>query len=213
MKTDDLIVLLARHTPAADPRGATRRFALAWVAGFVAAMLLMGLLLGLRSDIAEAVWLPMFWYKLAYAGSIAAAALWVTARLARPGVRVGGAWSVLAAPVALGWVAMAWGMAHAAPGTHLPLLLGHSWKVCPIVITLLSMPAFFAMLWAVRGMAPVRLRLAGAAVGLLAGATATVAYCLHCPEMEPPFWTTWYLLGMLIPAALGALIGPRALRW
>lgn len=213
MKTDDLIALLASHTPAADRRGPTRRFVLAWVAGFVAALLLMGVLLGLRPDIAEAVWIPMFWYKLAYAGSIMAAALWVTARLARPGIRVGGAWALLATPVVLGWVAMAWLMAHADPGTRLPLLLGHTWKVCPIVIALLAMPAFVAMLWAVRGLAPVRPRLAGAAVGLLAGATAAVAYCLHCTEMAPPFWSTWYLLGMLIPAALGALVGPRALRW
>ncbi len=116
---------------------------------------------------------------------------------------------MLATPVALGWVAMAWVLAHAAPGTHLPLILGHTWRVCPILIAALAMPAFVAMLWAVRGMAPVRPRLAGAAVGLLAGATGTVAYCLHCPEMAPPFWSTWYLLGMLIPAALGILAGPR----
>ncbi len=213
MKTDDLIALLASHTPAADRRGPVRRFALAWVSGFVAALLLMVVLLGVRPDIAEAVSIPTFWYKLAYAGSIAAAALWVTARLARPGVHVGGAWTLLAAPVAVGWSAMAWVMIHAPAGTHLPLLLGHSWKVCPILIALLAMPAFVAMLWAVRGMAPVRPRLAGAAVGLLAGATATVAYCLHCPEMAPPFWSTWYLLGMLIPAVPGTLVGPRALRW
>jgi hypothetical protein len=93
------------------------------------------------------------------------------------------------------------------------LLLGHTWRVCPILIALLSTPTFVAMLWAVRGMAPVRPRVTGAAVGLLAGATATVAYCLHCPEMSPAFWSTWYLLGMAIPATIGALIGPRALRW
>jgi hypothetical protein len=96
---------------------------------------------------------------------------------------------------------------------RLALVLGHTWRVCPILIALLSTPTFGAMLWAVRGMAPVRLRATGAAVGLLAGATATVAYCLHCPEISPAFWSIWYLLGMTIPAAVGALIGPRVFRW
>jgi hypothetical protein len=31
--------------------------------------------------------------------------------------------------------------------------------------------------------------------------------------MAAPFIGTWYLLGMLIPAAAGAMIGPRLLRW
>jgi len=38
-------------------------------------------------------------------------------------------------------------------------------------------------------------------------------YSLHCPEMEAPFIGFWYLLGMLIPTAVGALLGPRLLRW
>jgi hypothetical protein len=49
--------------------------------------------------------------------------------------------------------------------------------------------------------------------GLLAGATATMVYCLHCPEMGVPFWGVWYFLGILIPAAVGLLLGPRLLRW
>jgi hypothetical protein len=31
--------------------------------------------------------------------------------------------------------------------------------------------------------------------------------------MAAPFLGIWYLLGMLIPAAVGALIGPLVLRW
>jgi hypothetical protein len=41
---------------------------------------------------------------------------------------------------------------------------------------------------------------------------ATV-YCLHCPEMAAPFVSVWYLLGMLIPAVVGAACGRRVLRW
>lgn len=64
-----------------------------------------------------------------------------------------------------------------------------------------------------RARAPTRLRLAGAAAGLAAGAVGAPVYCLHCPELSAVFVGFWYLLGMLIPAALGALLGPRVLAW
>jgi len=38
-------------------------------------------------------------------------------------------------------------------------------------------------------------------------------YSLHCPELAAPFIGFWYLLGMLIPTAVDALLGPRLLRW
>lgn len=75
------------------------------------------------------------------------------------------------------------------------------------------MPTFAAVFWAARGFAPTRPRLAGAAAGLFASALATIAYCVHCPEMSPAFWSIWYAIGMLLPAALGAWLGPRLLRW
>ncbi|MGH7340450.1 MAG: NrsF family protein, partial [Candidatus Rokuibacteriota bacterium] len=28
-----------------------------------------------------------------------------------------------------------------------------------------------------------------------------------------PFLATWYVLGMLVPTALGAILGPLVLRW
>lgn len=213
MKTNDFIGMLANQTPSVDRRAPAHRFALALLLGLVAAMLLMAAGLGLRPDLAEVVHRPMFWLRLALPVGIASAAMWLTLRLSRPGVRIGARWAGLAAPVVVAWAGMAVVLARASADSRVALVLGHTWRVCPILIALLSMPAFAAMLWAVRGMAPVRPRITGAAVGLLAGATATVAYCLHCPEMSPAFWSTWYLLGMAIPATVGALIGPRVLRW
>jgi hypothetical protein len=64
-----------------------------------------------------------------------------------------------------------------------------------------------------RSLAPTRLRLAGAAAGLLASSVATIVYCLHCPEMSPAFWGVWYAMGMVMPALIGAWLGPRLLRW
>ena len=76
-----------------------------------------------------------------------------------------------------------------------------------------AVPLFCALLWAMRGLAPTRPALAGAAAGWLSGAVAALTYALHCPELGAPFLGIWYPLGMLIPAAAGALIGVRLLRW
>jgi hypothetical protein len=69
------------------------------------------------------------------------------------------------------------------------------------------------LFWALRGLAPTRPVLTGAAAGWLAGAMAAMVYSLHCPEMEAPFLAVWYVLGMLASAGLGALAGTRLLRW
>lgn len=213
MKTENLIDMLAAESTAVDRTLSARRFALALLAGIIAAVVLMALGLGIRPDIATVVRTGPFWARLGFALAMVAAALLVVTRLSRPGVRMGGGWAALATPVVLAWAAAAVVLVQAPEGARLALMLGHTWKVCPPLIAALSIPACVAMFWAVRGMAPVRLRLAGAATGLVAGATATVAYCLHCPELAPSFWAIWYLLGMLIPAVVGAMIGPRVLRW
>jgi hypothetical protein len=40
-----------------------------------------------------------------------------------------------------------------------------------------------------------------------------MAYCFHCPEMSVAFWAVWYMLGMTLATLIGALLGPRFLRW
>ena len=119
----------------------------------------------------------------------------------------------LAAPVLAMWVLAAFVLIRAQPAQRAWLFFGDTWTSCPFMVALLSAPVFAAVLWAARGLAPTRPRLAGAAAGLLAGAIGALVYSLHCPELEAPFLGFWYLLGMLIPTGAGALLGPRLLRW
>jgi len=212
MKTDDLIAMLASDADAVAPRVWLQRYALVMGAGLAGATLLMVLLLGVRPDIAEAVRLPMFWVKLAFPAALAAGALLAAVRLSRPGVAIGRAGAMLAAPVLVIWALAAVALL-GTPEDRSMLVWGETWAACLVNIPLLSVPAFVAGFWAMKTLAPVRPALAGAAAGLLAGALSAVAYALHCPELAAPFIGLWYLLGMLIPAALGALIGPRLLRW
>jgi hypothetical protein len=213
MKTDDLIVMLATGAGATDSGIVRQRLAIASGAGIVGAALLMAGLLGVRHDFAQALMLPMFWVKLAFVGSLSLLSLLAVARLARPGVALGWVSRLLAAPVLAIWLLAGMVLWQAGPEQRASLFFGDTWLVCPFLIAMLSMPAFAALTWAVRGLAPVRLRLAGAFVGLLSGALAGVIYCLHCPEMGAPFVAFWYALGMLLPALGGMLLGPRLLRW
>jgi hypothetical protein len=70
-----------------------------------------------------------------------------------------------------------------------------------------------ALLCVVRSLAPTRPRWAGAASGFTAGSIGALVYSLHCPELTAPFLGIWYLLGMLIPTAIGGWLAPRLLRW
>jgi hypothetical protein len=213
MKTDDFISLLATGVAPVDRHALTKRFGVAILTGAAGATLIMAALLGVRRDLAEVALTPIFWAKIALPLCLMIGSLWMSTRLARPGVRAGGSGWLIAAPVAAVWLAGALVLMAAPDDARLALVLGKTWRVCPFNIALLSVPGFVAVFWALKGLAPTRLALSGAAGGLLAGSTATLAYCLHCPEMGIAFWGAWYLLGMLVPTVIGALLGPRLLRW
>lgn len=213
MKTDDLIAMLAGGAIAVEPNAVQRRYAMALGWGAFGATLLMAVWLGVRPDLAEAVLLPMFWVKLAFPVLLMVGAMMITLRLSRPGARIGRAPLMIAAPVLAMWLLAAVTLINSAPDPREELVLGISWSVCSIYIAAVSAPAFVASLWAMKGLAPTRLAWAGAAAGLLSGALGALVYSLHCPEMAAPFLGIWYLLGMLIPAAAGAILGPLLLRW
>ncbi|MDU9389888.1 DUF1109 domain-containing protein [Pseudomonas sp. zfem002] len=213
MNTDELINLLASGEGPVDRRVLLRRLGIALLGGGLAALLLTISLYGVRADLGEVARTPLFWAKVALPGSLAVLAIWLNRRLSRPGVKGGGVWLLLGLPLLLVWLGAALSLAGAAPEARSELIFGRTWRTCTLNIALLSLPVFIGVFWALRGLAPTRLRQAGAAGGLLAGATATLAYCLHCPEMGVPFWGIWYLLGILVPTLAGAALGPRLLRW
>jgi len=213
MKTEELATLLAANAGAVPTGAARRRFVRALGGGGVGALLLLWATLGVNPALDRMMQEPMFWAKLVYAVALASVAAAVAARLARPGARVARAAGTLAVPLLAMWLLAAAALDGATAAEKTALLFGSTWRSCPLNIALLSIPLFAALLWAMKDLAPTRPALAGGAAGLLAGATAAAVYCLHCPELGAPFLGLWYPLGMLIPAAVGALAGPRLLRW
>ena len=213
MKTEELVRVLAAGV-APVPAGAVgRRFAVAMGWGLTGAVLLLIAALGVRGDLAQAAGEWMFWVKPAFTAGLALAGLIAAERLARPGMRLGLVWLALTMPVLVLWLVAAVMLINAAPADRADLILGDTWKECPFNIAFISLPLFAAALWAIKGLAPTRLELAGASAGLLAGALGALVYALHCTESTAPFLAVWYVVGISIPTLAGAVLGPRVLRW
>ena len=213
MKTDELVFLLAGGATPMNKNVNPWRFALALGWGVLSAIVLMVFTLGLRSDFGQLVLLPMFWMKLALPASLVVAGVFAAERLSRPGMRLGGIGAAPVVPVLLVWLMAIGAWVNAPPIQREALIFGSTWQSCSFNIALLSIPAFIGVFWAMKGLAPTRLVHAGAAGGLLAGAIGAFVYAFHCPETAAPFLGIWYVAGMAIPAMVGALLGPRLLRW
>ncbi len=213
MKTDDLINMLATGAGQELTGNPWRRLMLAICFGTLGSTILMMKAIPLNPALESAMQMPEFWVKLGFAASIAAISLLLAVRLGRPGAGLGNAAQALMAPILAIWILAGIAFAGAEPGQRAALFFGNTWKVCPFLIAMLASPVFVASFWAMRDFAPTRLRLAGAAAGMFSGGVGAAVYCFHCPELDAPFIAFWYLLGILIPAAAGALLGPRLLRW
>ena len=213
MNTDELVSLLATGSEAVDTRLPMRRYLIAVLAGTAVATLLTAEWLGVRPTLVPDLSVPMFWAKEAFCAALSAAGLVAVARLARPGSRLGWVRVAVAAPVIAIWLLAAAALLAANPQSRAELIFGQTARVCPFLIALISTPLFVGIFGAMRGLAPTRLRLAGAAAGFAAGSVGALAYSLHCPELAAPFLGIWYMLGILIPTAVGAWAGPRLLHW
>lgn len=211
MRTDDLVALLARGAGPA-PQALLRRYLLPALALGLAVALTGGLLV-LGPAPATLFATPAPWIKLVYGALLAAAAVQALGRLGRPGAHSGSAWKVLAVVVLAMLLAGAAVYAAAPDEARRTVLLGHDWTACLRRIPLYALPVLAGALWGLRRLAPTRLALTGFAAGIAAGAVGACAYALSCTEVSPTFIALWYSGGILLSGAMGALIGPRLLRW
>ncbi|HEY3947780.1 DUF1109 domain-containing protein [Phenylobacterium sp.] len=211
--TEALIDSLSADLPAVKPGAAARRLALGLGLGGAVSAAVMLAWLGPRPDLAQAIATPMFWMKFAYAAATGLILAFVLARLARPATRLGTLALLATIPFAV-VVAMALLRLSQAPRAMQPeMLMGHTSMVCPWRITAIGLPLLAGAIWAVRGLAPTRLALAGLAAGGCAGALGAMIYGFACDETSAPFLAVWYTAGMAIVALLGTLGGTRLLRW
>ena len=213
MKTDELIDMLAQRAGTLQRGSATGIYGKSLAAGALVTATLMLVVLGPRHDLVDAVGQPMFWVKLAYVAALATVGVLGAFRMAIPGAPT--AWmpkALLAIAVGIALIAV-FALLESDGDERSHQFFGSTWKSCPWLVAGLSIPVFVAVVHALRKLAPTRLRWAGAAAGFASGSVAALVYSFHCPELEAPFIATWYTLGILVPTALGALLGRRLLRW
>lgn len=135
----------------------------------------------------------------------ASAALYV---LAHPGRRATMAFNLALAPLAA-MVALA--MFDFSGG--LRGLADTTWRQCLLAVGGFGVLGFASAVYAARHLAPVRLRRAGMAAGLLGGGMAAIFYAPFCPERGAVYLLLFYGGPIATLAMLGWLTGPRLLRW
>ncbi|HRE61446.1 MAG TPA: DUF1109 domain-containing protein [Micropepsaceae bacterium] len=213
MKTDELINALSLDV-APVPRLAFARQLVIWLLpAAIVSILLMLVSVGLRPDLVAALGRPAIWVKFAIVLALSGAALAAVAHASRPdqsGQKFLTLFGVLVIAAAAGGFIQ---LLNHDSSIWMRAWLGSSSAECPFIIMGLSVPLFVAIMFVMRQAAPANARIAGAAAGLLAGGLSAFIYALHCGEAAIMFIATWYVGGIVAVGALGALIGPRVLRW
>lgn len=206
METRDLILLLSHRADAVDRRHVPWRWAAGLGLGLLVALALLWPQLPLGGGRAAAG--AAYWLDLATAAALGVAALALAMRLGRPTGSVRSDWLLLALPLC--WLALIGASELSQMPGGMPDTV---WRLFEAHLLRLYLPFFVAAFWCMRGQAPTRLALAGAAAGALAGAMATLVCTLFGLDLAMPAWQLWHVLGVAVPALAGTLLGPVVLRW
>jgi hypothetical protein len=202
MQTDELIHSLTQDMRPVSRHAVGQRLLTGLIAGTALTTLILLIFKGFRPDLEQAIHSFSFWMKAIYTASLAGLAIAMILRVARPDARDASLLWLMGVPVAIIlWLAV----------EELRTTPQSGWL--PMYVFALSLPVLIGLAWAFRAFAPTHLRRAGAIAGLAAGAVGATVYGLHCPEVSATFVATWYTLGIALATGLGALLGPRLMRW
>lgn len=215
MTTEDLISALARSPEPAHAKSILPKFSIAVTLGLILGIALQTLTLGMRADIeifAAAVSL-----KIAFSGLLAILAGGFAVRLAKPTAHYDAPFRrhlattalVVAMFVSAGLITLLL----TEPSARAMALTGGKMPWCVVLIPLFGVPTFAFLTALYQEAAPTRLVVSGASIGALSGGIGAMIYATACPIDSVAFVTIWYSVAIAIAALLGALIGPKFLRW
>lgn len=214
-KIDSLVARLSRDDPRPSILAPTVTIAFAAILSLALVLTISIAWLTPRADLAAelAAHNYVFVLKLIFTISVVAVALPMVRDLSVPGHRIGWGSVLTAMPFGVIMVLALYELA-GLPVHEWPHHVGDaSWLECLLRIPALAAPAFVILAVAVRRLAPTNLTRAGAYIGLAAGGIAAMGYSLHCHDDAVAFVAISYTLAILEMALVGALIGPRVLRW
>lgn len=211
MKTDDLIHLLAQDRQPVRPL--SRALKLALLVAVAMPLAILALTVGVRPNIAEAIYWPRVEAKIGITFLTAVLSCLVVFRIGRPGAPLGLTARGLALPLVLLTVAIVAELFVLPSGEWTSRLIGRHAAFCVTFIPILAAVPLVSFLWALKEGAPDNPALAGAAAGLAAGSIAASFYAWHCPDDSPLFLAVWYGLAILGVVVIGAIAGRRILVW
>ena len=213
MNTDDLIKAMVADNATVSPP-VSRTVTSGVLIGVALAAAVFFALLHVRSDFGYAITHePRFIFKFVFLFALGIPALAMVHKLSRPdGDATGALKLLLVAPVLLA-VAVCIEMSVVPPDYWHVSALGSMPGACMRYIPILSLAPLALALYAMRQGASAHPVAAGAAAGLLAAAIGAAFYATFCVDDSPMFVAIWYIGGVAIVVALGAIAGSRLLRW
>ncbi|HJS89747.1 MAG TPA: DUF1109 domain-containing protein [Steroidobacteraceae bacterium] len=212
MKTDELIETLGVTVERVEGRSFRNAFIVALILGTALALCAMEALLGTSPSALRESDLGLIVLTAALALGVVVAGSRYLLKAAYPGISMRGPTALIVLVIAVLGAGVVGALA-IHPAISSQIIFGPRWTICLICIPLFAMAPFIALVWVLRKGAPTRLRSAGAVAGLVAGAIGAGACALHQPASSLPFVGFWYAGPILVCALLGALLGPRVLRW
>jgi hypothetical protein len=216
MKTDELIDMLSANLEPVKEGRLGKILVLAILVGGTGAAVVMLATVGTRAGLESPAHLEWTAFKLVLPLSVIVLGTPFLGRSMRPGLETRTNWPLVLFPLVS---AIAVGLATliiVRPEAWIKMLLGASQISSPrcflCVLSFAAIP-LAVLIWAVREGAPTRLEVSGALAGIVAGGVGAVAYAFNCDSDTIPFITICYSAAILLCAFIGAILGPRVLRW
>lgn len=213
MKTDQFIDVLSSDLQPVKRGIVGKTLAWALVIGGSAAFGLMLVSVGIRPGIFGGPGLAFLALKLLFTLSLIGTGAALLNAASHPGRNGRKRLLLIFLPfLAIAFLALGAALLSAPTARH-EMVFGAEWLTCLICIPLFAIVPFAALIWALRMGAPTALKRTGAIAGLVAGALGAAAYAFHCSGDSLPFIAIWYGTPILLWTLIGALLGPRLLRW
>lgn len=213
MKTNQLITLLSTNVDTVEAGRLGKIVTWALAIGGLVAFCTMVATVGFRADLGSSSSLIFLALKLLFSLSLLGIGARLLVKAMRPGRDLRKPFRLIVLPfmatIVVAIVLLALG--HSASWMSLPPKA--MWAGPLVCIPLFANAPLGLLIWALRKGAPTNLRGTETIAGVVAGATGASVYAFSCPVDSVPFVALWYGAAIAFCAVIGAMIGPRFLRW
>lgn len=210
MKTEDLILALSADT--LPQKSVAQQLGRAMPVAILISIAAFFAFWGPRPDIWAALGSAAVLKTILPLGLVVLAAA-LALSLTHPGARHDIRSAALGLPVVLVLGVFGAALLHAGGTGLIAALSTPSLLTCLLSIPVLGLPVLAATFWALSSGAAMRPRLTGAVAGLIAGGLAASVYSLYCDKDMILFVVPAYFTAIASISAIGALLGPRLLKW